>query len=347
MSDSAHVFYWKNSTKITPVYSLSGYSRAAENTGFYCKELEMAFDAGIQTNEVPSFICLTHLHNDHMCALNKMLIANPKNPIIFIPDNDKFEELLVTTLKYIYLASKFMHPDSPQGKDPNRKYPYRIVRLNVGQSYMFKQTNGGSYFIEGLPATHGVGAISFGLYEMRRRCKPQYQNLHKSEYAKLKADKIDFTEMYKYYIMCYMSDTSISALTNLNSQLIFQYPIIVIECTFLEPEDLSQAKKKSHIHWNHIHPHISARPDIKFILIHFSKKYSWSDVRKFFDKQNKKTPIDNVMIWLHTGIVDYKHINETVIEQHTNETVIEQHINKTVIEQHINESIKASTIIEI
>lgn len=310
MSDSAHTIYWKNFVKITPVYSFTGYSRAAENTGFYCKELEMAFDAGIQTNEVPSFICLTHLHNDHMCALNKMLIGNPKNPIIFIPNNDKFEELLVTTLRYIYLASKFMHPDSPQGKDPNRKYNYRIVKLNIGQSYMFKETNGSSYYIEGLPATHGVAAISFGLYEMRRRCKPEYRNLHKSEYAKLKADNIDFIEMYTYRIMCYMSDTSYLVFSGPNSKLIFQYPIIVIECTFLEQNDLSQAKKKSHIHWDQIRPYILTKPDTKFILTHFSKKYTWLDVKKFFDKQNKKFPISNVIIWLHTGPVDYGKINE-------------------------------------
>jgi hypothetical protein len=206
MSDSAHTIYWKNSIKLTPVFSLSGYSRAAENTGFYCKELDMAFDAGIQINEVPAFICLTHLHNDHMCALNKMLINNPKNPIIFIPNNNKFEELLVTTLRFIYLSSKFIHPESAKGSDPKTKYPYRIVRLDIGQSYKFKETNSGSFFVEGLPSDHGVVSISFGIYEMRKRCKPAFQNLDKNTYAKLKAGEIEFTEFYKYPIICYMSD---------------------------------------------------------------------------------------------------------------------------------------------
>lgn len=312
MSDSAHVTYWKNSTKITPVFSLSGYSRAAENTGFYCKELEMAFDAGIQTNEVPAYICLTHLHNDHMCSLNKMLINNPKNPIIFIPNNDKLEELLVNTLRYIYLASKFIHPESVKGKDPKTKYPYQIVRLDVGQSYCFKENSSGSFYVEGLPSDHGVTSISFGIYEMRKRCKPEYQSLERSAYAKLKSSGIDFMEMYRFPILCYMSDTNDSPFNNSNSSLIFQYPIVVVECTFIEKIDLKHAKKKNHMHWDQLDRITTEHPNIKFILTHFSKKYTWPEVKSFFDKINKKTPLTNVMIWLHTGPIDYSKINSIV-----------------------------------
>lgn len=313
MSDSAHVVYWKNSIKITPVFSLSGYSRAAENTGFYCKELEMAFDAGVQTNELPSFICLTHLHNDHMCVLNKMLIQNPKNPIIFIPNNNKFEELLVSTLRYIYLASKFIHPDSPKGKDPNTKYPYQIVKLDVGQSYKFKDVNHGAYYIEGLPSDHGVISISFGIYEMRRRCKPEFKSLEKSAYVELKKNNIDFIETYKFPLLCYMSDTNSSPFNGPKSFMILDYPTIVIECTFLEDNDIVHAKKKKHMHWNQLEPLILSRPKNIFILTHFSKKYTWPEIKTFFDNVNNNMPLINVVIWLHTGIIDYAKFNKKII----------------------------------
>lgn len=296
MADSAHLAYWKKTVQITPVYSLSGYSRAAENTGFYCKELEMAFDAGVQMNDRPAFICITHLHNDHVCALNKMLIDNTKNPIIFIPDNNKFEELLNGMLRFIYLASKFIHPDSDKGKDPKTKYPYQIVKLAVGSSYKFKESKSSEYYVEGLPSDHGVASISFGIYEMRKRCKPEYQNLVGSQYAQLKKDGIDFTEMYKYSILCYMSDTCISPFL-MSDSIIYQYPTIIIECTFLDKDDLSKAKKKKHIHWDQLEPYVRSHPTNKFILTHFSKKYTWSEVDKFFENMNKEKPIDNIIIW--------------------------------------------------
>lgn len=317
MSDSAHTVYWKNSIKISPTYSFSGYSRAAENTGFYCKELEMAFDAGVQMNDVPAFICLTHLHNDHMCSLNKMLIGNPKNPTIFIPNNDKFEELLVNTLKYIYLSSKFIHPDSAPGKDPKRKYPYQIVKLDVGQSFKFKENSCGTFYVEGLPSEHGVASISFGIYEMRKRCKEQYRNLDRSAYAQLKADGIDFIEFYRYPIICYMSDTNYLPFKGPKADLIFNYQTIVIECSFIEKDDLKHAKKKNHMHWDHLFPFITEHPNIKFILTHFSKKYTWPEIKFFFDKINRKTPLSNVIIWLHTGPVDYSLHNKTLLENTT------------------------------
>lgn len=309
MSDSAHTTYWKNSIKLMPAYSLSGYSRAAENTGFYCKELEMAFDAGVQTNDLPAFICLTHLHNDHMCALNKMLINNTKNPIIFIPNNDKFEELLITTLRFIYLSSKFIHPESVKGKDPKTKYPYRIVRLDVGQSYKFKEMNGNPYYVEGLPSDHGVVSISFGIYQMRKRCKQEYQFLNKSVYTKLKIDGIEFTEQYKFPILCYMSDTNYLPFIGDQSTMIFNYPIIIIECSFLEKCDLPQAKKKNHMHWDQLEKITTVHPETKFVLTHFSKKYTWAEVKIFFDEQNKIRPLDNIIVWLHTGPIDYFKVN--------------------------------------
>lgn len=306
MSDSAHTFYWKNTINITPVHTLSGYSRAAENTGFYCRELEMAFDAGVQTNDVPAYICLTHLHNDHMCALNKMLIANPKNPIIFIPNNNKLEDLLVAALKHIYLASKFIHPESIKGKDPLTKYPYSIVKLDVGQSYKFKDHVNGSLHVEGLPSYHGVASISFGIYETRKRCKPEYKNLDRHQYAKMRKDGIDFMENYKFPIICFMSDTNYTAFDGIANP-IFQYPIIVVECTFLEPGDLLHAKKKNHMHWSQIDEIKLKHPDNKFILTHFSKRYTWSEVKHFFDGVNAIKPLNNIILWLHTGPVEYAH----------------------------------------
>lgn len=305
MSDSVHTVYWKNTMKISPVYSLAGYSRAKEATGFYCPELEMAFDAGIPTNDMPAYICLTHLHNDHVSCLNKLLIENKKKPIIFIPNNNKFEHLLVNMLKYIYLSSKFIHPESDKGKDSASKYPYQIVKLDVGQSYRFKKNSNIDFYVEGLASDHGVASISFGIYEMRRRCKEQYRNLSKSEYAKLKTDGIDFYEHYKYPILCYMSDTNIRPLLGPESEIILSYPVIVVECTFLKPEDLPHAKKKNHIHWNQLETIMRNKPN-HFILTHFSKKYTWTDVKKFFEKEFENKISANITLWLHTGLVNYQ-----------------------------------------
>lgn len=305
MADSPYVAYWKQSYQISSQYHLKGYSRAAENTGFYCPELEMAFDAGIQMNDVPAFICLTHLHNDHMCSLNKMLINNPKNPIIFIPNSDKFCELLESTLRFIYISSKYIHPNSAKGLDPLTKYSYRLVKLGVGESYMFKKTANSEYYVEGLPSDHGVESISFGIYEQRKRCKAEFKNLEPIQYINMRRGGIDFMETYRNHILCYMSDTMYTAFEKPLSNLIFQYPVIVVECTFLEPDDLPLAKKKRHMHWQQIEKLMADHPECKFILTHFSKRYLWCEIKCFFDSVHKAKPLHNLVVWLHTGLIIY------------------------------------------
>lgn len=309
MSDSPHEVYWKNSIQLTPVYSLKGYSRAAQNTGFYCPELDLALDAGLEMNEKPAVICLTHLHTDHFCNLNKMLLGTSKNPIIIIPDNDKFEYMLTETLRMLYLSSKCIHPLSDLGKDPKRKYPYRLVRLQVGNSFQIKDFNkkkGEGIYVEGLPSDHGVISISFGFYELRTRCKPEYQGLQNSEYKELKKKGIEFTELYKSNIFCYMSDTNYTPFVGPQAELILQYPKIITECTFILPEDIPHANKKKHIHWEQIRTIVKENYGNQFILIHFSRKYEWNEVETFFrDYFKKNGTIQNVVLWIHTGIVDY------------------------------------------
>lgn len=308
MSDSAHIIYWKNHLKLVSGYSIRGYSRCREATGFYCPELDMAFDAGVPTNDLPQYICLTHLHADHTAALYRLICNNNKNPIIFIPDNEKFHSLLEQMLRSIFNATKFYHPKSKRAIKPE-KYPYEIIKLTNEKPFLFKTTNNCEYYIEVLPAYHGVTAISFGIFEKRRRCRPEYNGLSAEEYVNLKKNNVDIYEYYEKLMMCYLSDTSKRILSDSKFNRILQYPTIIIECTFLADEDLSQAKKKNHLHWKHLWPIISQHNN-QFILIHFSQRYTWSYVKKFFDNFMNRQKIEdlNIVLWLHTGIINYKNV---------------------------------------
>ena len=142
---------------------------------------------------------------------------------------------------------------------------------------------------------------------MRKRVKEEFKGLDSKTYAQMKKDGIDFTEFYKFPLVCFMSDTNHKPFEGIHSHLIYQYPYIIVECTFLDDEDIGEAKKKDHIHWKKIQPHIEAHPECKFVLIHFSQKYSWRYVHEFFNKMQatRPIPIPNLVLWLHTGVVDY------------------------------------------
>jgi len=77
-----------------------------------------------------------------------------------------------------------------------------------------------------------------------------------------------------------------------------EYPIVIIECTFLYDDELPLASQKKHIHWLELKPYIVKNPSTLFILTHFSLRYKDSDINIFFNDIKKKESINNIFPWL-------------------------------------------------
>jgi ribonuclease Z len=102
--------------------------------------------------------------------------------------------------------------------------------------------------------------------------------------------------------IAYLTDTSITVLAEetQNPQGIFDYPFIIIECTFYDPDDLPQARKKKHIHWNQLAPYIVQHPECHFILIHHSLKTHSHEIRKIVGKG-----YPNMTVWLEEAPLSF------------------------------------------
>jgi len=46
-------------------YTIKGYSKAGERTGFWLSPLNIVLDAGMITMKLPSAVFITHVHPDH------------------------------------------------------------------------------------------------------------------------------------------------------------------------------------------------------------------------------------------------------------------------------------------
>lgn len=49
---------------------------------------------------------------------------------------------------------------------------------------------------------------------------------------------------------------------------------IMVECTFFEDELVELANQSQHIHWKQLRPIFAAHPNITFMLMHFSMRYT-------------------------------------------------------------------------
>ena len=88
-----------------------------------------------------------------------------------------------------------------------------------------------------------------------------------------------------------------SSLENRNPDL-FLYKSIIVECTFLDDDDMIQALRTKHCHWKTLKPIIESHPQNNFILYHFSTRYKPEDIIFFFNKDENR--LANVHIWTHS-----------------------------------------------
>jgi len=275
--------------KIPGTYlTLIGYSRAADETCFYIQELDIMLDCGMKNNFMPDHIFITHGHSDHSrnmpCSLlelgNSKNSSNTKHPIFYLPI-----EIVDLGKQYIhsfYALSKF----NPNTKIHNK---YDIVGVIPNKKIEIEIKNK-KFIVEIIKCFHRVPCVGYGFTEVRQKLKDEYLTLKGNEIRDLKNEGIQITKDVEYPLFCFLGDT-MENIFNVTS--ILNYPVIMIECSFLYDDEIQMAKEKSHISWFVLEPFVKAHPNKTFILFHFSKRYTVDEIKNFFDGK-----YNNIILWI-------------------------------------------------
>lgn len=254
--------------------TLKGYSLASRKTGFLIPELSVFFDAGLQSPYNPKFVFVTHCHSDHCFALPMLLTNINTRPLIYVPKES--EQLFVDFLHGCFRL--FMH-------DTDYVYGYQygeMLGIQPNKTTYISQ----HYAIKTVKCCHSVPCLGFGLNQIKNKLKNEYRSCTKKELLEIKNANIPIHDEVFQPIIMYLGDTNIDVFKE-NEEEIFKYLYIVVECTFLFDEHLSVAIASRHMHWLHLEPIIDSHPDVQFILIHFSPRYSSLDLTVFFKTHSK------------------------------------------------------------
>lgn len=259
-------------------YTIKGFSIAALRTNFYIPELGIMLDAGLSYHLNPDYIFITHGHSDHTANI-PYHVYNQINVKIYAPNVKNIGNYIDSAVK----MSRF--------GDFLRKYDKRNYELHdaiIGEKYDFIIKNK-NITVEIIKCFHSVPCVGYGFIEKRKKLKEEYKNLSGLEIKELKKTTI-ITYEHDFPFFCYLGDSDKNILTNKN---ILKYKNIMIECTFLYVDDLKQADKKFHLHWDYLKDFVIQNQDITFILYHFSQRYNKNKIIEFF----KDFPLKNLIIW--------------------------------------------------
>jgi len=282
------MYSFRTKYNISSSLSLEGYSVASRETCFHIPELNIFLDCGLNTNLCPKMIFISHGHLDHFKALPGTIVEEECNAKIFVP-------VPIKTDIQNYIRSAF----SVGRPRPNERicniidniegvYPNQELILNI-KNHDWK--------VDIIRCFHSTPTDGFGFSELRKKLKPEFKELEGREIAKLKQEGVEITEIIEYPQFCYLGDTDQRIFEN---DILLKFPVIMIECTFLNQEDIRNAKKKRHMHWIYLESYIRMNFQIKFVLFHFSAKHNTRDIIGFFEQyidQESPDYMDNIFLW--------------------------------------------------
>lgn len=299
---------------------LRGWSKASLRTNFILKKLKISLDAGLSCPYNNDHIFLTHGHCDHSANITFHLLQDRQT------DDKKIDIYAPKEIIHILnnkIKSDFYLTESKKKKV--KSLPYQIIGLEAGMKFQIL-INKEPSMVEVFKCYHSVPTLGYGISKICKRLKPEYENISNEEKKNLSKSGVKIKEEYEQPFMLYLGDTDVRVFgveiptdetisdLELNEEIetndgikeitiyeklieqdIFKYPIIMVECTFLLESDLTKARSKQHMHWNDLEPVIRSHPNNKFILYHFSRKYTNYNINKFFQECNKP---ENCYPWI-------------------------------------------------
>jgi len=285
-------------------FTLTGFSRAARKTGLYIPECRFMLDCGNPSQYIPDKIFITHGHIDHTSEVAKVLIdTGAVHPTIFCPAEIK--NAIYNVINSFFVLTK-------NTEKPRVHNKYSLVGVTSGKKddvsrvnvlYDKKNKKRVTMVAEIIRCYHHVPCVGYGFIEIRQKLRPEYQKLSQEEIGRAKSEGNDVTHDVEYPLFCFMGDTNERALLSVVDGVVIYNPTlekfktIIIECTFLDPNHLEHAVKDSHMHWSKLAPYVQSHPDTRFILIHFSARYSDEYIKKFFETVG----FANVVPFIRTG----------------------------------------------
>jgi len=285
--------------------TITGYSTALFATWYFIEELGLLFDAGdgvtaglLQKSRKVKHIFVSHADRDHITGLLQFNQLNAREgfPVIYYPkDSGSFPAM-----------ENFFNNFDPHMNGAIWKPISGNTSIGIKENTYVRTIRNGH-----VPVSPTIQkSLSFQLYTTKRKLKPEFQQLTKTEIMQTinMVGRDQMTEEINTNILGYSGDTPVEDLSRWENT-----NVLIHEATFLGNEEKPKGNKHSRL--EEVIEMISKSHIEKVVLGHFSSRYSTVEIEKAVKDLCEKYAI-NIPVYcvvpgaIHRNILSEKPVNQ-------------------------------------
>ncbi|MFB4284533.1 MBL fold metallo-hydrolase [Nonomuraea sp. MTCD27] len=278
--------------------TLTGYSRANDKTFFHIPELRCSLDAGLCEGRQVDTVFLTHTHHDHSKDLDFLASSGAD---IYLP-----AESVPYAESYLRASAELNHG---AGFDPALAGGHRLHGVRQDDEFVFGRRG---HHVRVVECEHKVPCVGYAFSERRKALRPEFEELRRSlvregrgeEFGRIMARRrkegAEVDAEVSRPLFAFLGDTHVKVFER--NPWLFDYPVVITECTFLDDAEEERANRVGHTVWSRLRPLVEAHPQTLFVLVHFSLRHSDREILSFFRRERAEAAdgrLDNVLLWAH------------------------------------------------
>src|SRR6266542_3673857 len=208
-------------------------------------------------------VCRTHGHLDHAPGLahhaSRRRLERLPAARVFAP-----EEAVPDLAAWLAFSQRLEKVD----------YGLHLTPVRPGRSVMLRN----DLELKVLPGRHRVPTVGYLFSEIKRKLKDEFLGLPGEEIAAMRSKGVEVTRREETPLLAYPGDCG-PAIFEAAPEL-FQARVLLIECSFVKPEDLNRARDYEHLHLQDFLERAALFQNEVVVLTHFSQRDRVAEIRE-------------------------------------------------------------------